>query len=108
MNFKKELKIKFIGEAGVDEGGVKKEYFQLMIRQIFDTSYGMFNYNDETNVFWFNADTFEPNIKFELIGSILGLAIYNGVILDVHLPMVVYKKLLGMKIDIEVYNYIYI
>jgi ubiquitin-protein ligase E3 A len=32
----------------------------------------------------------EAPIKFELIGIILGLAIYNGVILDVHFPMVVY------------------
>ena len=27
----------------------------------------------------------------------LGLAIYNTVILDVHFPMVVYRKLLGRK-----------
>lgn len=29
------------------------------------------------------------------VGIILGLAIYNGVILDVQFPLVVYKKLLG-------------
>jgi len=30
-----------------------------------------------------------------LIGIVLGLAIYNNVILDVHFPMVVYRKLMG-------------
>jgi hypothetical protein len=30
-----------------------------------------------------------------IVDQILGLAIYNGVILDLHLPVVVYKKLLG-------------
>jgi hypothetical protein len=32
--FKKPLKVVFEGEAGVDEGGVRKEYFQLVTRHI--------------------------------------------------------------------------
>lgn len=43
----------------------------------------------------------EAPIKFELIGIILGLAIYNGVILDVHFPGVVYRKLMNWKICLE-------
>ena len=31
---KKQLKVQFIGEEGVDEGGVKKEFFQLLIDQV--------------------------------------------------------------------------
>ena len=33
------------------------------------------------------------SLQFELIGSLIGLAIYNSVILDVHFPLVVYRKL---------------
>lgn len=52
------------------------------------------------------------NMKYELIGIILGLGMFNGVILDVKFPLVVYKKLLGIKptlddlreIDYEHYN----
>lgn len=95
MNFRKELKVKFIGEQGVDSGGLRKEFFQLIIKKIFDPAYSMFIYNEETRTYWFNADTFESRIKFELIGFILGLALYNSVILDVHFPRVIYKKLLG-------------
>lgn len=101
MNFKKELKVRFIGEEGEDSGGVRKEFFQLIIRQIFDPAYSMFNYNEETRTYWFNADTFEPRIKFELIGFVIGLALYNSVILDIHFPRVVYKKLLGLKPDFD-------
>ena len=97
MNYKKELRVKFIGEQGVDSGGVRKEFFQLIVKQVFDPAYSMFHYNEETRSYWFDPDTFEPRIKFELIGFILGLALYNSVILDVHLPRVVYKKLLGYK-----------
>ena len=96
-----ELRIKFKGEAGVDQGGVRKEFFILLIRQIFDPNYGMFNYNTKTRLYWFNHYSFEPKIKYELIGTIFGLAIYNNTILDVKLPLAVYKKLLGINPSLE-------
>ena len=57
LNFKKPLKVmfyfyskvKFSGEQGIDQGGVKKEFFLLLIRQLFDLNYGMFTYNEVTN-----------------------------------------------------------
>lgn len=94
-NLKKPLKVKFKGEPGIDEGGVQKEFFQLLVRKLFDVEYGMFDYNEESKLYWFKKDTFEIPLKFELIGIILGLAIYNGHILDIHFPLAVYKKLLG-------------
>ena len=95
------IKVKFIGEQGVDEGGVRKEFFLLFIRQIFDPNYGMFNYNEKTRFYWFNHYTFEPKIKYELIGIIFGLAIYNNIILDVKFPLTIYRKLLGIKPELE-------
>jgi len=94
---KKPLKVQFVGEVGVDEGGVQKEFFQLVIQQIFDAKYAMFQYDSDTNMFWFDAFSFESSGEYELIGIMLGLAIYNSVILDVRVPPVVYKKLLGVK-----------
>ena len=101
VNLRNELKVKFKGEQGVDEGGVRKEFFILLIRQIFDPNYGMFSYNKNTRLYWFNHYSFEPKIKYELIGIIFGLAIYNNTILDVKLPITVYKKLLGIKPTLE-------
>ena len=111
-NLQSGLKVKFVGEQGVDQGGVRKEFFILVIRQIFDPNYGMFSYNKKTRLYWFNHFSFEAKIKFELIGTIFGLAIYNNTILDVKLPICTYKKLLGIKptfedlkeCDIELYN----
>jgi hypothetical protein len=56
----------------------------------------MFTYNEDSRVFWFNGNTFESNLKFELIGILMGLAIYNSNILDLHLPMACYKKILNI------------
>lgn len=77
INLRKPLRIKFIGEPAVDEGGVQKEFFQLLIRKLFDPSYTMFTYNEDSRMLWFNGNTFETNIKFELIGILMGIAIYN-------------------------------
>ena len=38
--FAEILQVIFEGEAGVDEGGVTKEFFQLLIRELFNVSYG--------------------------------------------------------------------
>ena len=100
-NLQSGLKVKFVGEQGVDQGGVRKEFFILVIRQIFDPNYGMFSYNKKTRLYWFNHFSFEAKIKYELIGTIFGLAIYNNTILDVKLPISVYKKLLGIKPTFE-------
>jgi hypothetical protein len=98
---KKPLKVKFKGEPGVDEGGVQKEFFQLLVRKIFDVGYGMFDYNEESHLYWIKKDTFESPLKFELVGIILGLAIYNGNILDIHFPLALFKKLLNRKLTFE-------
>jgi len=37
----------------------------------------MLNYYKESRLFWFNGNTFESNVKFELIGILMGIAIYN-------------------------------
>lgn len=34
-DLKKPLKVIFIGEEGVDEGGVRKEFFQLLVAQVW-------------------------------------------------------------------------
>lgn len=41
-DLKKQLVVEFEGEQGVDEGGVSKEFFQLIVEEIFNPDYGMF------------------------------------------------------------------
>lgn len=50
---------------------------------------------------WFNKSSFECNLNFELIGTLLALAIYNSVLLDLKFPRIVYKKLLGEPAQLE-------
>jgi ubiquitin-protein ligase E3 A len=101
---KKPLKIVFEGEEGIDEGGVQKEFFQVMLRELLDPNYGMFRYNEKLRQLWFNADTFESPVKFILFGTLLGLAIYNQVILDIHFPPVVFKRLVQKEAYVPTLN----
>ncbi len=32
LNFKKELRVQFVGEQGLDEGGVRKELLHLLVK----------------------------------------------------------------------------
>ncbi|KAK9518844.1 hypothetical protein VZT92_021613 [Zoarces viviparus] len=96
-DLKKQLFVEFEGEQGVDEGGVSKEFFLLVLEEIFNPDIGMFSYDDDTKLFWFNSSSLENEAQYTLVGLVLGLAIYNNCILDVHFPMVVYRKLMGKK-----------
>jgi len=40
MDLKKKLKVTFAGEPGLDMGGLTKEWFLLLVRQIFQPEYG--------------------------------------------------------------------
>ncbi|KAF9204594.1 putative E3 ubiquitin-protein ligase [Haplosporangium sp. Z 27] len=97
----KSLRIEFIGEDGVDAGGLRKEWFLLLVRQLFDPQYGMFVYDDQSSHCWFNPASFESLDQFYLVGIVIGLAIYNSTILDLPLPLAGYKKLLNTPLVLE-------
>jgi alpha-tubulin suppressor-like RCC1 family protein len=97
---KKSLKVVFKGEDGVDAGGVTKEFFQLLIQKLFDINTGMWKVENE-HEYWFNSDCTWNDDGFYLVGVLVGLAFYNSVILDVHFPHAVYRKLLGVPLGLE-------
>lgn len=98
-DLKKPLRIKFEDEEAEDAGGVTKEFFMLLIKEILNPDYGMFTEYEESNMIWFNPATFEENSFYFLIGILCGLAIYNFTIINVPFPLILYKKLLSNKLD---------
>lgn len=94
-DLKKKLKVSFVGEPGLDMGGLTKEWFLLLVREIFNSNYGMFVYHSHSQSYWFSVDNKEGNLReYNLIGVLMGLAVYNSNILDLHFPSVCYRKLL--------------
>ncbi|KAF3903243.1 hypothetical protein ABW20_dc0105440 [Dactylellina cionopaga] len=97
------LKVRFmdVGEEGVDHGGVQQEYFRLLWEEVTKGEYGCFTTDERTRISWLSIVTLEPMHKFELLGLLVGLAVYNGVTLPVSFPLVMYKKLLGWKVELD-------
>ncbi|VEU23260.1 DEKNAAC104392 [Brettanomyces naardenensis] len=99
--FKKLLKVEFVGEPGVDAGGLKKEWFLLLTKELFDPDRGLFSYHESSHLCYFSISPFDNDELYYLVGAVLGLAIYNSTILDLRLPRALYKKLMDRKVSLN-------
>ncbi|KAI5191819.1 ubiquitin-protein ligase E3 A [Nematocida sp. AWRm77] len=92
----RQLKIKFAGEDGVDAGGVKKEFFQILSQKILE-QWDIFE--EKNGTLWLkryaHEDLCARESLYYLLGCILGLAAYNNSVLCFHFPNIFYKRLLG-------------
>ncbi|KAJ5759219.1 hypothetical protein N7520_006375 [Penicillium odoratum] len=86
------------GEEGLDHGGVQQEFFCVLMAEALDPSYGMFNMDTRHRTSWFHPSPLEPLYKYELIGLLMSIAVYNGLTLPVNFPVAFYRKILGMKV----------
>ncbi|KAI9106855.1 hypothetical protein K1719_022383 [Acacia pycnantha] len=106
-DLKGRLTVHFQGEEGIDAGGLTREWYQLLSRVIFDKGALLF-----TTVG--NESTFQPNPNsgyqtehlsyFKFVGRVVGKALFDGQLLDVHFTRSFYKHILGVKVtyhDIE-------
>lgn len=107
QDLKGRLTVHFQGEEGIDAGGLTREWYQLLSRVIFDKGALLF-----TTVG--NDLTFQPNPNsvyqtehlsyFKFVGRVVGKALFDGQLLDVHFTRSFYKHILGVKVtyhDIE-------
>ncbi|KAF7064261.1 hypothetical protein CFC21_070622 [Triticum aestivum] len=107
QDLKGRLTVHFQGEEGIDAGGLTREWYQLLSRVIFDKGALLF-----TTVG--NDLTFQPNPNsvyqtehlsyFKFVGRVVGKALFDAQLLDVHFTRSFYKHILGAKVtyhDIE-------
>ncbi|KAI5301680.1 hypothetical protein KEM55_001580, partial [Ascosphaera atra] len=86
------------GEQGVDHGGVQQEFFRMVMAEAMNPDYGLFTVDSRTYSTWFRPGSLEPLYKFELLGLLVSLAVYNGLTLPVNFPLALYMKLLDHKV----------
>lgn len=98
----KHMEVTFQGEEGVDEGGgLTREFFRRITNILFDSKFAKFLYNEETRTVWFNRDELDASPVFFFVGVILGLALYNDILVRLQLPLVVFKKLQEEPVGID-------
>lgn len=100
-----KLNIRFHGEEGVDAGGVTREWFQVLARQMFNADNALFNpvASDRTTFHPNNLSSInEDHLKyFHFIGRIIGKALYENRVLDCHFSRAVYKRILGKQVSLK-------
>lgn len=109
-----KLNIRFGGEEGVDAGGVTREWFQVLARQMFDPNNALFIpvssdrttfHPNKLSKFHLNEDSnageSTDSIHFKFIGRIIGKALYEGRLLDCFFSRAVYKRILGKSVSVK-------
>ncbi|KAG7093192.1 hypothetical protein E1B28_006881 [Marasmius oreades] len=73
-------------EAGIDGGGLFKEFFTSLSKEVFDLSRGLWSVNKEGELYpraggW--SEQAHSLAWYRFIGRILGKALYDGILVDV-------------------------
>ncbi|KAK7469288.1 hypothetical protein VKT23_003772 [Stygiomarasmius scandens] len=104
-DLKRRLMVSFDGEDALDYGGVGREWFFLLSHEIFNPSYGLFEYSAHDNyTLQINpASGINPDhlSYFKFIGRILGLAIFHRRFLDAYFVPSFYKMMLGKHMTLK-------
>ena len=85
------IRVKFyndlgLAEAGIDQDGVFKEFLEEINKRIFDPQCNLFKMTDDNKLYPSHTALVNPDSLdlFQFIGKMLGKAVYEGIVLDVH------------------------
>uniref|UniRef100_A0A669DL08 E3 ubiquitin-protein ligase n=1 Tax=Oreochromis niloticus TaxID=8128 RepID=A0A669DL08_ORENI len=103
---KARLWVEFDGEKGLDYGGVAREWFFLMSKEMFNPYYGLFEYSATDNyTLQINPNSGLCNedhlTYFKFIGRVAGMAVFHGKLLDAFFIRPFYKMMLGKPITLQ-------
>ncbi|MCI4387007.1 hypothetical protein PGIGA_G00069270 [Pangasianodon gigas] len=103
---KSRLWIEFESEKGLDYGGVAREWFFLISKEMFNPYYGLFEYSATDNyTLQINPNSGlcnEDHLSyFKFIGRVAGMAVYHGKLLDGFFIRPFYKMMLGKPITLN-------
>ncbi|KAJ2492762.1 ubiquitin-protein ligase (E3) [Coemansia sp. RSA 2050] len=105
--FKRRMQIQFVDaygmvEAGIDGGGVFKEFLTSLVHEAFDPRAGLFNSTDNNHLYP-NPEALHGDAssrlltldKFKFLGAVIGKALYEGVLVDAPFAQFFLGRFLG-------------
>ncbi|KAL6759433.1 hypothetical protein V8C86DRAFT_3013524 [Haematococcus lacustris] len=104
-----KLNVSFQGEEGIDAGGVSREWYAVMAREVFNPNLALFVQVPE------RGTTFQPNPNsivqsdrginhldyFRFVGRLVGKALHDGQLIDAYFTRSFYKHMLGQVLTYE-------
>ena len=88
----------FEGEEGEDAGGLTREWYTLLSKEIFNPHYALFEPSSTGNTYQPSPKSYiNPNHLqfFKFIGRVVGKALHDGYLLDAYFTPAFYKHILG-------------
>lgn len=101
---RRRLVVSFHNEEGVDAGGLTREWYAVLAREIFNANYALFLSPGDGVTFQPNPHSFvNPDhlSYFKFVGRIIGKAICDGHLLDAHFTRSFYKHILGLSVTLQ-------
>lgn len=109
---KGNLYIQFQGEEGQDVGGLLREWYLIMAREMFNPNYALFKVTPGDQVTYMPNPSSHVNPNhldyFKFIGRVIAKAIYDNKLLDAYFTRSFYKHILGKPVhftDMEAEDY---
>lgn len=116
------MRVQFVGEPGVDAGGLEREWFILISQEIFDPARGLFTQTGELQSYNINpasgriaSDVPDLHLQyFYFTGRVVGKALMEHQIIPGHLSLPLLKHILAVPItfsdlefvDAELYKHL--
>jgi len=116
-DLRKLWRFEFIGEMGIDAGGLAREWFQLVTQEIFDPDMGLWQSSAANQM----CMEINPSSEFccedhlvyyRFLGRVMGKALFDRQLVVGHMVQHLYKHILGWpvtfgdleQVDEEIYN----
>ena len=101
-DWKHRFYIAFEGEEGQDAGGLLREWYMIISKEIFNPDYALFMINPGDRVTYMPnpSSHFNPNhlSYFRFIGHIIAKALFDNKFLDCYFTRAFYKHILGVPV----------
>ncbi|XP_047453396.1 probable E3 ubiquitin-protein ligase HERC3 [Mugil cephalus] len=99
-DYKRPLVVVFDKNYTIDDV-FKKDFFYKVFHEMVSAKSGMFVFSDSETLAWFSSRATQEDQRFLKLGLLCGLALYNQCIIHLPFPLVLFKKLLGVKPSLE-------
>ena len=106
-DMRKIFRFEFLGEAGIDAGGLAREFYELVTSSIFDADTGLWTSHSTNQMAMRINPASEIScpedhlIYFRFLGRIMGKAMFDGHLVKGHMVRHLYKHILGWPITFE-------
>ncbi|KAM0675077.1 E3 ubiquitin-protein ligase tom1 [Gurleya vavrai] len=98
------INVKFVDEEGVDVGGLTREFFNLLSKEIVKPDYCLFVLNQDGRTYSINKSSHVNHdhlLYFRFVGKFIAKGIIDEVLTDIYFTKPFYKQVLGKNLSLK-------